>query len=133
MLSEYPEELEADFASEYGLNLTDLWRGGLSFRRAAVLATQLPAGSRLWQATGGPRAWSDEYHALMVVANRVERLEWRKTEDGAKGKNPPGMYETPPFVGDEQAKASRADMKAQRFIQRQQAIQVRREAEADSD
>lgn len=69
----------------------------------------------------------------MVVTNRIERLEWRKTEDGAKGKNPPVMHETPPFIGDEQAKASRADMKAQKFMQRQRAIQARREAGAGTD
>lgn len=133
MLSEYPEELEADLAAEYGVDLVDLWRGGLTLRRVAVLATQLPAGSRVWQATGGPRAWSDEYHGLLAVMNRVERLEWRKTEDGSKGKNPPQMQEPPPFVGDAQAKASTADAKAQEFMRRQRAIEARRQVEGRAE
>lgn len=126
MLTEYPEEVEADLASEYRIDLGDLWRGGLTLRRAAVLTHQLPAGSRLWQATGGPKAWSDEFHALMVVEWRLQILEWRKTEDGSKGKNPPQMQEPPKFVGDEQKKAHTADAKARQFMRRQQAIEARR-------
>ena len=80
----------------------------------------------MWQATGGPKAWSDEYQAQMVVVNRVERLEWRQTEDGSKGKNPPPVQEPPPFVGDEQAKASKADAKAQEFMRRQKLIDAQR-------
>lgn len=80
----------------------------------------------MWQATGGPKAWSDEYQAQMVVANRVERLEWRQTEDGAKGKNPPAEQEPPSFVGDEQAKASKADAKAQEFLRRQKLIEAQK-------
>lgn len=122
ILTEYPEELEADLASEYGVDLVDLWRGGLTLRRAAVLATQLPAGSRVWQSAGGPKAWADEYQALMVVEWRLQILDWRQTEDGSKGKNPPDMQEPPPFVGDEQAKASKQDLRAREFMRRQQAL-----------
>lgn len=126
VLTEYPEELEADLASEYGIDLVDLWRGGLTLRRAAVLATQLPAGSRLWQATGGPKAWADEYQALMIVEWRLQILDWRQTEDGAKGKNPPDMQEPPPFIGDEQTKASKRDLRAREFMRRQQALEAQK-------
>lgn len=127
LLTEYPEELEADFVAYYpAVDLLDLWRGGLTLRRAAVLAMQLPAGSRLWQATGGPKAWSDEYHALMVVQWRLQILEWRETEDGQKGKNAPQMEEPPPFVGDELQKASAADSKAQEFLRRQRVLEAQR-------
>lgn len=62
----------------------------------------------------------------MVAVNRVERLEWRQTEDGSKGKNPPPVQEPPPFVGDEQAKASKADAKAQEFMRRQKLIEAQK-------
>lgn len=62
----------------------------------------------------------------MVVENRVARLEWRQTEDGAKGKNPPPVQEPPPFVGDEQANASKADAKAQEFLRRQKLIEAQK-------
>jgi hypothetical protein len=110
----------------------NLWCGGLTLRRAGVLATQLPAGARIWQATGGPKAWSDEYHALMVVQWRVQILEWRQTEDGQKGKNAPVLQEPPPFVGDEQKKAHTADVKAREWMRRQQAIEARQLTEGRS-
>lgn len=86
---------------------------------------QLPPGARLWQATGGPKAWSDEYHALMVVQWRLQILEWRQTKDGQDGKNAPEMQDPPPFVGDEQAKANKNDLKAKAFLQRQKTIEAR--------
>ncbi len=41
-----------------------MYRGGLSWRRLSVLVTQLPPGSRLQRARGGPGAWSDEVSAI---------------------------------------------------------------------
>lgn len=61
----------------------------------------------------------------MVVEWRLQILEWRQTEDGQKGKNAPAPQEPPPFVGDEQVKATAADAKAQAFMRRQQAMQAR--------
>lgn len=63
----------------------------------------------------------------MVAEWRLQILDWRQTEDGAKGKKPPQMSEPPAFVGDELAKAATADLKAQTFMRRQQAIEARQQ------
>lgn len=126
LLGRHPEEVEADLASEYnGLDLVDLWRGGLSLRKAAALVAQLPPGSRVWQATGGPRAWSDTVHTLMVLELRLRYLLWAQTDDGEKGKNPPKMQPYPELESDEEAKAAKADSKAEIFLRRQREREQR--------
>lgn len=64
MVAEYTPELEADFQRFYGIDLADLWTGKMSPRRAWNLVENLPAGAALWQAIGGPNAWTGEEYAL---------------------------------------------------------------------
>lgn len=56
---------------------------------------------------------------------RLQVLAWQKTEDGSKGHNPPDPAEPPPFIGDEMAKADKADAKAKAFLRRQQQMSRR--------
>lgn len=44
-LAEHAEAVEADLLSCYRIDLRDLWRGGLSYRRLWVLLKHLPADS----------------------------------------------------------------------------------------
>lgn len=67
LFDKYWEELEADFQSEYGLDLSDVWRGKMSFRRCAVLIEQLMPGSRFCRAMGGSAALSDDGHLLRMI------------------------------------------------------------------
>jgi hypothetical protein len=45
--------VEADLARYYGIDLGDLWRGGLTPRRLAVLVRHLPADSATVTSVGG--------------------------------------------------------------------------------
>lgn len=67
LFEQYWEELEADFQSEYGLDLADVWRRKMTFRRCAVLVDQLPPGSRFCRARGGAGSISDEGHLLRMI------------------------------------------------------------------
>lgn len=59
MLREHAGPLEADLARFYGLALTDLWAGALSFRRFSVLVMNLPAEAVTSSAIAGtPRGWT---------------------------------------------------------------------------
>ena len=107
--------------------MVDLWRGRLSLRRAAVLTAQLPGGARVWQETGGARAWSDTVATLMVLELRLREQMWAQSEDGEKGKNQPKMQPSPPFEGDEEVKASKADSKAEIFMRQQREREQRQE------
>lgn len=47
LLTEHGEALEADLAQYYGIDLRDLFRGSLTWRRLGVLIRGLPVDSRL--------------------------------------------------------------------------------------
>lgn len=113
--------MEADFQRVYGIDLVDVWRGVLTFRRAATLALTLPAGSALWQATGGPRAWTDEYAGLMGVVHRLDILAWQQTEDGQKGRKQPTPPAPPTWFEAAETRESSALSKAERFLARERA------------
>lgn len=82
----------------------------------------------MWQAAGGPRAWSDEYHALMVNEWRLQILDWRQTKDGADGKNAPEVPEPPPFIGDVEKKVAKADLRSRQWEAQQKRIAAARRA-----
>lgn len=68
----YWDELEADFQAYYHTDLCQIFAGGLSLRKASVLASQLPGGSRLRARLGGQGAWSDEVAAILVSGWRTQ-------------------------------------------------------------
>ncbi|MGV0868686.1 hypothetical protein [Corynebacterium kalidii] len=45
LFARWPRQLEVDFQRYYGLDLADVWRGELSWRRVMVLSDGLPAES----------------------------------------------------------------------------------------
>lgn len=121
-MARFADEVEADFAQFYPAHdLGGVWTGALTWRKASVLGMQIPNGARVWQATGGARAWTDEYSVGMVLEHRLRHLIWTKSEDAEKGKNAPKMIDPPEFVGDVEAREQRAIEKARKF----EAMQAR--------
>ena len=102
-----------------------LWRGELTFTRAARLTVNLPSGCETWIATGGAKAWSEEVAALNRHVTYLSQLIlWLQTEDAEKGKNQPEPMEYPPFFADEENKADKNDRRAELFAKQQQRIAV---------
>lgn len=126
LLGRHPEEVEADLAQAYNIDIVDLWRHRVTPRRLSVLTLQLPDGSRIWQATGGPKAWSDEVLTMMILDLRLRELFWTKTKDGQDGKNPPEIAPYPRHEDEVQAEADDLDAKAKKF----QQMEARRAARA---
>ena len=83
---------------------------------------QLPNGSRLWEATGGGRAWSDEYTGLMIVRHGVDVLAWQQTEDGSKGNNSPKPLEPPEWFEDAEQRDSAMERKARALLRQEKAL-----------
>lgn len=85
----------------------------------ADLVAWLPAGCPLWRATGGPMAWSPVEHVGAQIVHGLDRLEWRKTEDGVKGRNPPQPIAPPPLAGETNKAEAKTAHKARLHAQRQ--------------
>ena len=65
-MRESTDVLEADLQRYYGVDLADLWRGGLSVRRLSVLVDNLPDDSATARRqTKGQNAW--DLHALLLA------------------------------------------------------------------
>lgn len=76
LLDEHGDEIEADLAQYYnGLDLTDLYRGTLSFRRVGVLVRQLPPHSRTVTAVNdGQPGWTVTDHLIADVWAAMVKL-----------------------------------------------------------
>lgn len=94
----------------------------------ADLVAWLPSGSALWRATGGPLAWTPAEHVGALIVHGLDRLEWRQTEDGAKGRNPPKPIAPPPYAGEATEEDAKTARKARAYAARE-ARQARREVE----
>lgn len=103
LLREHAGALRADFRRVYRIDLLDLYRGRLGLIEAAELAFNLPPGSAVWRAEGGPLAWTDEAHFLSAVEYNTHVLWWMKTKEGSKGRNPPKPTEPPKSKAQEAA------------------------------
>lgn len=105
LLREAPDELEADLLSEYGLHLTDMWEGRLSIPKVSRLASQLPAGSRVWKSLSTNDAWTTQDHIQALV---FDTLQWANYQRG----NGEGVKPTPfPRPPEAKAKADEASRK----------------------
>ncbi len=69
------EAVEADFQRFYGLDLGEMWTGGMGPRRAARLASQLPPGAAIYRPDGlDSQIYSLEAQLLRVLVNmQIER------------------------------------------------------------
>ncbi len=77
LLREHGEAIEADLARFYGVDLRDLWRGRLTWRRLLALIRGLPADSALARAQAGPdAAWGLTEHLLARLVDEIAWLTW---------------------------------------------------------
>ena len=111
--------MRASLQAVYGIRLSVV-RGQLGALELADLVAFLPDGCALWQSVGGPRAWSAETHVLNQVEFRLRVLDWRKTQDGSKGKNQPKPHKTPALSHEVQAEESKQSTRAAAWEARQQ-------------
>ena len=118
------EELEADFHSEYQLDLCGVWRGELSLRKAAVLIRQLPPGSRLHRAHGGESAWPDDVAAIHLQGNRL--VDALYAVHGASTSKRPKPVEPPEEGWQEKAREneSKAQRKMENWLKRHPEVQA---------
>lgn len=80
---------------------------------------QLPAGARIWQATGGPKAWKSDDWFNSKIFHALNIANWQRTENGRKGTNAPKEPKPPEYTLMRERRELRMDRKAQRFIERQ--------------
>lgn len=66
-----------------------------SLRHAGILTAQLPPNARIYQAIEPASAWTWRELLLADAANSLRQLVWMQTEDGAKGRNRPKLFEPP--------------------------------------
>jgi len=111
--------LEADFHRFYQLDLCDLWRGGLTPRKAAVLARNLPAGAQVWQSVGHDSAWTLQEHLTASVFDALQVGNWQRAGDAKASK--PKPVQRPSDVLQASARADRLAARASAFMERQKA------------
>lgn len=97
----------------------DLREPGMNASDLADLVAWLPPGAALWRAVGGPLAWSPVEHVGALIVHGLDRLEWRQTEDGTKGRNPPDPISPPPLAGQVQETDAKTAHKARLHAERQ--------------
>jgi hypothetical protein len=101
--------VEADLQRYYGIDLRDLWRGGLSLRRVRVLLDHLPSESH-WatmlraHAPAKPMSkpdmsavpWSTTHELLATLVDSTREVAWTLTAVNAKKKpKPPAPFPRP--------------------------------------
>lgn len=117
MMREACDELEADL-QDMGIWLGDLWTGRLTVRRAAVLASQLPAGSRVHQASESDAMWTSDDYWSAELADRLSIVAWQVANYGAeKGKTSPvpDRIERPANIREKAQRETKLKAGAKRF------------------
>jgi beta-phosphoglucomutase-like phosphatase (HAD superfamily) len=92
------------------LDLSGLWDGTMSPRRAAVLASRLPDGAAVWAAVGSPREWTPATYAAYGIEYNTRAAVW-----DPKNKNPPKPWPTPADRAAERERINVALERARRF------------------
>ena len=87
-MDEHPDELRADFAEFYRLDLDGLGRDYSTIHAAALLA-QLPEGARTWRAYNADAAWTSDRALMAAMVNDLNWLVWSQTKDARHGRNKP--------------------------------------------
>lgn len=105
----YGREIEADFQSEYRLDLAGLYTGALTPRRCWLLIEQLPSGSRLARALGGDGAWTTTDHLLAKLMSAI------RSDLAGKRVKPPEPPE-PGWLEKQRTETARDDRRAARIL-----------------
>lgn len=86
-LETHGEAIEADFQRYYGVAVTDVFAGRMTWRRFRVLLAQLPADSATTRAaTDGPEPWTTTEHLLAGIFDAEMAALWQRA--GGKGRRP---------------------------------------------
>jgi hypothetical protein len=117
-LREHAGAIEADLQHYYGIDLTDLWRGTLTPRRAAVLMANLPQGAALWRAMDVPAAWTTAEHLAASQVDALAVANWQRSKAGTEANKAPKPLPRP---GVDEAKTVTAMSRAAAFRARQRA------------
>ena len=100
MLRDCADEVEADLARFYRIDLRDLWRGDLTLRRLGVLVAALPPESATMSTLAPqmtaevssdvvPRQWSLDQQLLANVFDAVVVLTWTLRQVNTRDRLPP--------------------------------------------
>lgn len=87
-MDEHQDELRADFAEFYRLDLDGLGREYSTIHAAALLA-QLPEGARVWRAYNADAAWTSDRALMAAMVNDLNWLVWSQTKDAKHNRNRP--------------------------------------------
>lgn len=87
MLRDHAGELEADFQQYYGLDMRKLLEAG-EFRRAEVLARQLPASSRTARAVEPRLEWDVGDYLLALVVDNLAFMRYEQTAGARRARKP---------------------------------------------
>ncbi|KAB8289307.1 hypothetical protein DSM100688_0387 [Bifidobacterium ramosum] len=72
----------------YGLDLDDLWDGGIRVGTCADLAANLPPGSLVWRRLDVPDAWTPVEHLLALQADQMNMWMWGNADPKKRGPRP---------------------------------------------
>jgi hypothetical protein len=109
----------------YGIDLLDLWRGRLTWRRAGILLANLPPGSAVSRAKGSNTAWTEAEHLLAGITDVLLTANWQRA--GAKGARPKPLMRPADVKAAAETK-DRIPQRAMAFLRRQRARAARNEA-----
>ena len=106
MAKEYPDELLADFQETYHLNLWEMGLDGdtdvtpAEVKRAAALAYQLPADSRVKRAIAPEASHSLSVQLMREIEYNQRLWHWANTEEAKNKDTAPNRM---PLPGEEEA------------------------------
>jgi hypothetical protein len=117
-LRQYGAAVEADLQHHYGLALTDLPAGRLTWRRLKVLIDGLPRDSEMSRRVNGEAAdWSTADHLLAITVDALQIANWQRSKDGATGRNRPSPIPRPGLrTGDRVGKTSRTPEEVRAYL-----------------
>lgn len=118
LLREHGAAIEADLKRFYGVKLSDLTRGRLTWRQLSVYLRGLPKESATAREIGGPDLeWGIAEHLLAATFDALQVANWQRAQRKSKAPKPtprPGMRDTAERVG----KTTRSPEEVRAFLAR---------------
>lgn len=95
-LREHGAAVEADLQHHYGIRLSDLTTGRLSWRRLRVLLDGLPLACEVNRELHGDVAdWSTSDYLAALQVDALQVANWQRSTDGSTGRNRPKPLRRP--------------------------------------
>lgn len=119
LLREHGAAVEADLQHHYGLALSDLATGRMTWRRLRVLVNGLPSTSNLAREVHGDDvAWSTGDHLLALQFDALQIANWQRSKDGSTGRNRPKPMPRPGLqpLGDRVGRTSRTPEEVKAYL-----------------